>query len=292
MNALIIINSKKGKSTFSNHLYDICHILTRKEYEISIKLTSKEINAYDIVIQKRYDLYIVAGGDGTINEVVNAVSTYEDKPDVMYFPTGTVNDFGNSLGLQTIIQRQLVVLRRHKVKEIDSGLVNGKYFNYVCGFGPFTRTSYITTHYEKNKYGKLAYIKNMFDEIPELLNSYHMDVIVDGEKISGEFTYALIINSVSVAGFRKFLKNDKMDDGLFNLILVGKSSAKTLTQAISLISKGFDKNFSEDSVIYRKFKKLSIQTDDDIQWTLDGEKGPIGSVEIEVIPKNLRMLVP
>jgi len=291
MKARIIINSKNKKSHFTQNLYDVCKVLSKKDYEIDIKLTSREYRASHY-IDDAYDLFIVSGGDGTINEVVNAVSLLENKPDVMYFPTGTVNDFGNSLGLDCSFQKQLSILRKHKVKAIDSGKVNDIYFNYICGFGPFTRTSYITTHSDKNKFGKLAYIKNVFEELPEISKSYHLEVNCDGERFKGEFTYALIVNSSSVAGFRQFLKNDKLDDGLFNLILVSQASENTVSKVFKLLSGGFVNDLHDDEIIYRQFKKVSILTQDEIEWTLDGERGPIGSVEVEVIPGNIRIITP
>ncbi|MDH6603182.1 diacylglycerol kinase (ATP) [Bacilli bacterium PM5-9] len=293
LNALIVVNSKNKKTHFYNHLADVCQALSRKNYSIKISFTKKPNDISNILADvEQIDLIVVAGGDGTMNEVVNALSKTEHKVKIMYFPTGTVNDFGTSLKIPHNFKKQLQLLNKHTTMMVDSGKVNEYYFNYICAFGAFTRASYTTPHWEKNKYGKLAYYRHLIDEIPALSKSYELDIDVDGEKINGNFSYALIINSTSVAGFRHFLKNDSMNDGYFNLLLVTKANAKVFKKAIKYLIKGMSDNIDDDHYILRKFKKLTINTDDKISWTIDGEKGPVGSIEVEVIKHNLEIICP
>ena len=290
--AIIIINSKNKKSQFVSRLFDICIILSKKDYETKVMLTKKANDTFNIVKdnKKHCELIVVAGGDGTMNEVVNALGRDKNKPKIMYFPTGTVNDFGASLKIPHNFDKQLQLLKKHNVEIVDSGQINDKFFNYVCAFGPFTRASYTTSHSEKNRFGKLAYYRRIIDEIPTLAQSYYLDVIVDGERINGYFTYAFIINSTSVGGFKHFMRNDRIDDGYFNLVLVSKTSGKVVRKGIAHLIQGMKDNFNDDDYIFKKFKKLQIITKDKIQWTLDGEKGPVGSIEVEVIKHNLEIV--
>lgn len=294
MVALIIINSKNKKSQFSERFIDVCRTLIKQGYEIKIAMTLKKCDVYNIIKDKldNVDLLVVAGGDGTMHEVTNALGNEENKPKIMYFPTGTVNDFGHSLKIPMNLKAQLQILRKNNVKKIDSGAINNGYFNYICAFGPFTRASYTTPHSEKNKFGKWAYYKSIVKEIPALAKSYYLDIEVDGEKISGYFTYALIINSTSVAGFKHFMKQDSIDDGYFNLVLVKKADAKVFALGIKHLIAGMRDNVDDDHYYFKKFKNLTITTDEKIRWTLDGEKGPVGNISIKVIPNNLEVLAP
>lgn len=294
MKALMIVNSRNRKSQFSARLIDVCSALSKKGYEIEIAMTQKKYDVYRIIAQRSHDvsLLVVAGGDGTIHEVTNALGDLKDKPEIMYFPTGTVNDFGHSLKIPMNLNGQLSILRKHNVKRVDSGSIGDKFFNYICAFGPFTRASYMTPHAEKNKFGKFAYYRRIIDEIPALAKSYYMEIEVDGERIEGYFTYALIINSTSVAGFRHFMKEDSIDDGYFNLVLVSKANAKAFALGIKHLIAGMKDNVSDEHYYFKKFKELKIVTDEKIRWTLDGEKGPVGSIDVKVIPGNIAILAP
>lgn len=292
--AIIIINSKNKKTVFASHLFDVGMILSKKDYDINIYYTKEKNDIYNhlMKVKNDYNLVVLAGGDGTMNEACNAISTFKKKPKIMFFPTGTVNDFAASLKLTGNFKRNLRILKNHESRPIDSGKVNDQYFNYICAFGPFTRTSYMTPHDEKRRFGKFAYLKRVLEDIPRLSKSYYLDINVDGKKFSGEFVYAMIVNSNSVAGFRHLFRDDKLDDGYFNLVLVSKANHVAFRNMIDHIVKGRTKGFDNDVYIYHKFKKLSIKTDSQMIWTIDGERGPIGSVDIEVIKHNLDIITP
>ncbi len=294
MNSLIIINSMNTKSDFTKRLVEVARTLSKNDYDITIKFTKKPHDTFNIVEKdaSEYNLLVVAGGDGTLNEVCDGLKNIKDKPKIMYFPTGTVNDFGTSLGIPKQFRKQLSVLNNQKSKLIDSGRVNNRYFNYVCAFGPFTATSYITSHKLKNRFGKLAYFMNLGREIPKITQLHNLDIEVDGEQITGSFVSALIINSTSVAGFKSLMRNDQLDDGYFNLLLIREANPNMLTKGLGYVIEGLSDNFDDEYYTFRKFKKLKITSEDDIEWTLDGEEGPVGSLEVEVIKHNLEFLVP
>lgn len=288
----MVVNSRSKSSHFSQRLYDVLKTLSKCNYETTTFFTKKKKDTYNIIVEhgSKYDLIVVSGGDGSIFETTNALAQLDNKPKVMYFPTGTVNDFGNSLGLGSSLKKQLSILKKGEVKYIDTGYVNGTYFNYVCAFGPFTSVSYKTSSKEKAKFGKLAYYRSAIVELPNVNKQYYLEIEMDDKKISGEFAGCLIVNSNSVAGFRNVLRDDCMDDGLFNLVLIKKASPISFAKGIGHIIEGIAQEVDNDYFYVRKFKKIKISSNRKIQWTLDGEKGPIGSIELEVLEKNLGIL--
>lgn len=293
MNSLIIINSMNTRSDFTNRLVEVLSVLSKNNYNITIKFTKRAHDTFDIVKKegKYYSLLVIAGGDGTLNEVVDGLRKTRRKPKIMYFPTGTVNDFGNSLGIPKQFKKQLSILTNQNSRYVDSGLVNNRCFNYVCAFGPFTSTSYNTSHKLKNRFGKLAYFLNIGSEIPKISELHNLEINIDNQHIEGSFISALIVNSKSVAGFKSFMKNDELDDGYFNLILIKKASPIMLTKGMAYIIEGKNEDFEDEYYIFKKFKKLSLKCPDEIEWTLDGEKGPIGSIDVKVLKHNLEFLV-
>ncbi|MGL4382746.1 MAG: diacylglycerol/lipid kinase family protein [Bacilli bacterium] len=296
MKALIIINSKQNKSSFNSNFYRICTLLNKYHYQVTIHFTKKANDTYEQVLKNKnnYQLLGIVGGDGSMYETINALQEDAHKPKVLYFPNGTVNDLASGIGIPLNTSEAIYQYRFMESMYIDTGKVNNLYFNYVCAFGPFTKTSYKTKHHEKQKLGKMAYVKNAVDEIGEINKSYFLKVKVDDAYFEGYYTYGIIANSTSIAGFRRLFKDDRIDDGFFNLVLVSKASPHVLSKTIQYLMFGIDDKTADNDqgYIYLKFKKLEIEAFEDIEWSIDGEKGPTGSIKVEVIRKNLEIIKP
>ena len=78
-----------------------------------------------------YDIIIAAGGDGTINEVINGLlPAAKDGPSLPFgiLPIGTANDFNLMAGLPADIETSVAVIAAGHTRLIDAGLTNGRYF--------------------------------------------------------------------------------------------------------------------------------------------------------------------
>lgn len=292
--SIILINGVQKNTPVTNNLFTLCETLNNLYSSVEVYLTKSEKDLITKIksLTSDYTLIFVAGGDGTIHEATNAVLQLSHQPSIYYFPTGTVNDFAHSLGIPFEIGKALTSLKKNNVVYIDVGKYNESYFNYICAFGPFTKTSYETSHESKKTLGRLAYIINMLEDIPQLVESYTLSIDIDGVKFTGDYTFALIVNSNSVGGIRNFFQNDLLDDGYFNLLLVPKANIKNVSTAIQYLVTGIKDRVDSSDYYYSKFKKLTIMCDKKINWTVDGEKGPVNNLEVEVIHKKLKIILP
>ena len=78
--ARIIYNPTSGREIFKKNLADVLQILEVAGYETSCHATTgaeDATRAARIAVERRYDLVVAAGGDGTINEVVNGMAENE-----------------------------------------------------------------------------------------------------------------------------------------------------------------------------------------------------------------------
>ena len=169
----------------------------------------------------------------------------------------------------------------------DMGKFNDKYFTYVAGFGAFTEVSYQTPQEWKNALGKMAYFVEGLKHITEI-RPHHMKIVYDDGIIEDDFILGLVSNSVSVAGYKAYSKKSiKMDDGLFEALLIRNPKNPIELQQVlnALLSKQLD----ADNMCYVSSSYIHIISDDDVQWTLDGEDGGIYS---EVEMKNLKQSLP
>lgn len=270
---LFVYNPMAGKEQIRNKLSDIVQIFCEAEFEVTIFATQGREDATNIVLEKgeQYDCVVCSGGDGTMNEVATALIQLEKRPVCGYIPAGTVNDFASSLKIPKIMKKAAKLITEGSVFQCDLGQFNDRYFTYVSGFGAFTEVSYQTPQEWKNALGKAAYFIEALKHITKL-KVHHMVIEYDGGRVEDNFMLGLVSNSVSVAGYKAYSKmNIMMDDGLFEALLIKEIRNPLELQGAlgALMSKKFD----SDRMLQISSSRIKITSDDDVQWTLDGEDG-------------------
>lgn len=206
-----------------------------------------------------------------MNEVATGLMKLEKRPICGYIPAGTVNDFAASLKIPRVMKNAAVLITDGDVFKCDMGKFNDRYFTYVAGFGAFTEVSYQTPQEWKNALGKAAYFIEALKHIADI-KPHHMKIEYDDGVIEGEFILGLISNSVSVAGYKYYeKKNIKMDDGLFEALLI--KSLKNPIELQQVLNALLSKQLDADNMCYLSSSFLHIISDDNVQWTLDGEDG-------------------
>lgn len=289
--AIIIFNSVKRKSSFLQNIDILIKGLNERGYETIIRATLSSTDVVDYISSlESVDLLVGAGGDGTINEIVNAVSNNSKiDPHVLFYPTGTVNDFATSLKLENNIDYGLNLIDLNKFRRVDSARINDDiYFNYVCAFGPFTSASYTVSHTLKSELGALAYVIKGIGDVATIGKLYHIKATVDGRVIEGDYHFGMIVNSHSVGGIKSFFKAADITDGHYTLFLVNRS-AQNIGKLPRLILNGIGNDYVEDGVVCISFKSATIEAESDLAWSLDGERGPLGSFEVNVVPANMKI---
>src|SRR5439155_19204200 len=113
-------------------------------------------------VRTKCDYVVVAGGDGTLNEVVNGLATDAKNVRVGIVPLGTGNDFARTLGLPSSIEQNIDILCSGKTKRIDLVRVKSKrtrYFVNVAAGGFSGVVDGKMTPKIKKTWGRLAYIR-------------------------------------------------------------------------------------------------------------------------------------
>lgn len=272
---LFIYNPMAGKEQIKNKLSDIIRILCSAGFEITIFATQGPEDATKIVIEHgdEYEYIVCSGGDGTMNEVATGIMNIESKPICGYIPAGTVNDFASTLKIPKIMKKAAKLITEGSVFRCDLGQFNDRFFTYVSGFGAFTEVSYQTPQEWKNALGKAAYFVEALKHIAEI-KAHHMKITYDGNVIEDNFILGLVSNSISVAGYKAYSKMDiKMDDGEFEVLFIKEIRNPLELQAAvnGLMSKHFD----TERILQFCSSEITIESADDVQWTLDGEDGGV-----------------
>ena len=108
------------------------------------------------IVDNTYAYILIAGGDGTVDSVVNAMEHRNIHLPIGILPVGTANDFAKFLGIPSDIEEACKQILSSEVKSVDLGSINDKYFVNVASTGLFTDVSQKTDVNLKNTIGKLA----------------------------------------------------------------------------------------------------------------------------------------
>ncbi len=287
---LLLINPVTAKTALSPHLIDVIDIFVKGGYTVTVHITQRKGETFDIVAQVggEYDTVVCVGGDGTLNNTVSGVMSLDRKPRVGYIPAGTMNDFAISWGIpRNPIEAARNIVSSEPVKT-DVSIFCGRPFVYVAAFGAFTEVSYQTPQPMKNSLGKSAYI---FEGIKSLasIRPWRMTVEYDGGTVSGDFLYGMLSNSRSVGGFELKMKDDiSISDGLMELVLIRQPSnpannAKMLTAVLM-------QDTSSEFITFAHTKHIRFNSENAIPWTVDGEfGGKVKSGEAETVGQAIEL---
>lgn len=274
-NVLLIKNPIAGKDSKRIETSEI--ISAFKEFDIECFEKTTTCHGDAVEIAKRYspdfDAVVCCGGDGTYNEVVNGMMLAGVEIPVIYIPCGSTNDFAHTLGISNNPHDAAQMYVDGFVNKFDVGKFNDQHFCYIASFGVATDISYNTSQKIKNMLGHSAYLINGFviRLVPMLKNlkPAHMRIEYDGGVIEDDFYFGAIGNTNEISGIFKLDKIDiKMNDGLFEMLLVKGNSVKDVAEAFF---KGLRQDFTGENIIIVKTSRVKITTKDDVPWTLDGE---------------------
>lgn len=290
---LFVYNPKAGKARIKYYLADILDTFAEAGYEITALPTRARGDAKKAAeeIADDYDLLVVSGGDGTLDEAVTGLMSGNKSVPVGYIPAGSTNDFGRSLKLPKSMARSAGVAVSGHDFSCDIGAFNDGYFVYVAAFGLFTDVTYTTPQKEKNKLGYAAYLLESVKRLSDI-KTYKMRIVHEGGSYEGEFLAGLVSNSNSVGGIKMLTgPHVSLEDGLFEVLLIRvPPSLIELNEALAAV---FDRRLKSDYVITFPASSVEVICDSDVSWTLDGEYGgTMKESKISVIPKALKIRTP
>lgn len=288
---IVIYNPNSGKGTIKKKINYIKTRLEEKYGQVDIYETKSQQDLIDKAASSCdiYDAIIFSGGDGAFNNIIRGIMKKEKRPTLGYIPAGTVCDIARNIGSSKKINKALDVILNGIIIPYDVGKVNDNYFVYTNSTGTFVSTSYMTSSKKKNKFGKLAYylggIKEFFKPTIKRVEFKQNNRIV---KIKTPLL--LILNSRSIGGF-PINKNGKINSGKFDIYIV-KNSNNKISGAINVIRfmlRGFIGMSLLKVAYHLRETKFEINGDPDMQWTVDGEEGPRGKVEVEYLENQFHV---
>lgn len=289
--ARLIYNPSAGKEAVRNMLPDILDILEQGGLEVSTAMTHGPNDAIVAAKQasiEHFDYVFAAGGDGTINEVINGLSGMEYRPTLGILPAGTTNDLARALGVPRDFRRACDIILERNPVPIDVGQVDDGYFVNIAGCGRLTEITYEVPSKLKTHLGQLAYYVKGLEKLPRL-KPIHLDIVSSNFAYEGKAMLCLIANSNSVGGYEKLAPNAMLNDGKFDVILVKPVNLPELIRLATMAFRG--DHTASDRVIYFQTDQITVRTNEEVELNLDGEYGGHLPQSFTCLKHHLNVLV-
>lgn len=258
---------------------------------LDIEYSAKDIENQCNDYLSNYEIVVVAGGDGTISQVVKVIAHLENKPKLGIIPIGTGNDLANSLGVLHIYKSHglaalLKIILRCKVVKLDIlSLDNNLIFTNYLGIGSdakisgdFNRLRYMPVFRNicscisnKGFYGLLV-LKNILYRIPfDIEVSYENEYsTTEAITINKGLCEILITNTKVYAGGVELSSKCRMDDGKFEVTVI-RGIREWIQMFFALL---FKKPLDTISTNLMQFQtdRLELKFTGDTFYQVDGEK--------------------
>ena len=262
---------------------------------IALKMTRRSGDAERwarAALRTKCDCVVAAGGDGTLNGVVNGIAVSRRRVRVGIVPLGTGNDFARTLGLPLGPEENIDILRSGKERRVDLVRVKSKrarYFVNVSAGGFSGTVDARITAKIKRTWGPLAYLRGAAAALPDL-HAYQARILLDdAEEISAQLYNIVIANGRFVAGGLPIAPNADPSDGLLDIVLVPKLGLAEMALLAAEIILG--KHVSSNSAIFRRAKKIDLHARPGMWFNVDGELVGNAPAVFQIIPQGLSFIV-
>lgn len=304
----LILNPVAGIDSAPNYVEIIKEHLSGTFGEIDAFLTEKAGDARDLAaeaVKAGCTNVFIAGGDGTLNEVLNGVAATENGFEQITFgliPLGTGNDFAKAaLNLPENVEETLVILARDEAIKVDVGKLSEEsthkskshFFVNVSAGGFIAEVSDAINPQLKSIAGKLAYLiggaQVLFDFEPfkTLLKVRY----ASGEIVTRQYDLEMfaVCNSKMLGGGRLIAPDAEINDGLFDVCVF--TATETTLEFINVLTQiAAGAHLGEESVEYFRTQFVEFEFEREIKVNADGEVLLVKKASYEILPRAAKFL--
>lgn len=216
----IIVNpvSRSGLKVFKK----FSKMISEYGYEEEHFFTDRRGHAIELVSKVKGDVILVAGGDGTLNEVVNGVIRYGISLPIAPIFGGTGCDVARSLGVKSNPEERLNEILRMDVKEVNPvKLVSSEGLRFFVGVSDIGFGAMVAYRFDGlRRFGRFGYAIGVMKALYEI-NPLRVKMKVDGKPYEGDVILIAFANSPFFGGGMKISPNSKITEKGAKLIIVG-----------------------------------------------------------------------
>lgn len=259
-----------------------------------------------------YSLVVAAGGDGTVNEVVNGLVGTETA--LATLPCGTVNIWAREMGLSMDILQAAEAYLQADRRQVDLGVCRERspkavkrkfaeklaepapalerYFLLMASAGFDAAVTSEVKSEEKKRFGAIAYVKQAFQTACRY-RGVKTKLFIDGKRVRGRVLMVVIGNSQLYGGVIKFTAHALVDDGLLDVCVIkGRNLLIAPQRLLSVFTRVYNR---KNEVRYYRAKQLEIRGKKKkkrLPVQVDGDYLGKTPMKFEVLPRAMLALVP
>jgi lipid kinase YegS len=260
-------------------------------HRIKVRVTRKEGDARRFAAEAGdADLLIVAGGDGTLNELVHGLMDLPKaaRPALGVLPLGTANDFASGCGIPRDPEQALALCLEGQPVAIDVGKANEHWFLNAASVGFGAAVTATTPPELKRLLGPAAYTV-MGAILAMNVHHYRGRLTLPDREITGSGPVAIVGNGRQTGGGVQVTPRARIDDGLLDVLVVRQiPPIALLTAARELQELSPDGEY----ISYQQTPWAEVYPEEAIPVNLDGEPVRFTNVRYEAVPRAIRLVVP
>ncbi len=289
--AVIIANPTSGfMPVQAARIQDTIAFLQSHDWRVDLWYTQGPGDGSELArkaVEQGADIVIAAGGDGTINDIIQGLVGSETALAVL--PTGTVNVWAREMGIPLDAHGAQQVLINGQTRHVDVGCINGRYFLLMVGIGFDGEVTQAVDHNPLKRLGVLGYVLAIvwfgpgYKGFPVVVNN-------NGVVVKTRALQVFIGNTQLYAGALKFTWQARLDDGLLDLCIVRKRSLPGSLIVLSDFILRRDQR--RRWVRYDQFTSIQIDTPKPVAYQIDGDSGGYTPVTLSVARRALKVIVP
>lgn len=302
----ILLNPHAAKGRGQIRKKEILGLFNEGGYDPTVVMTEKGIGASTLAYQatlEGWTTIIAAGGDGTVNEVVDGIlrAVTENQipaPNLGVLPVGRGNDFAWGMGIPLDLKKASELIIAGKTRMIDAGITyggnypQGRYFVNGQGMGFEPLVNFIASDF-KHVSGTLSYVLALIKILVAHPEPYHVQLTLDGETQYVETQQLSICNGRRMGGAFLMGPDALFDDGYFDVVFANKpvKSSRLLFIALKFF-KGTQVKLPLFSVV--RVKKISLVSENNpMPVHVDGEEISKGCMQFstEILSSILPVFV-
>ena len=278
----------KPKITEDDVIEEVKNKCEEAKIKLDIEFTKYPKHATKLAeaAKDKYDLIIAAGGDGTINEVINGMA--ESKATLIIIPFGSTNVLARELGVPDDPKMAAELITKGKKIKMDLGYAKtskeSRYFSMMLSVGPFAQVIKDTTPEFKKRWGKFAYPFRLI----KLLFRYKWHKIYVKHKVESTGYFVIMANIKYYGGEYEIADKANIRDGLLDLVIINRKNPWDIIMLIFSFTSGKLNKFLRKE--YFQLKEAEIYSHHNMQIQVDGEVLGMAPVRVEIIPKALNVI--
>ncbi|SHI55416.1 lipid kinase, YegS/Rv2252/BmrU family [Mesonia phycicola] len=285
MNFLFIINPISGNED-KTHLLKMVKNKLNREHQLSIYKTTGKDDLHKIkdkLLNQKFDRVLVAGGDGTIKMIAEAMG--ENQLPIGIIPAGSANGLASDLDIPDNAKDFVPIAMFGETKKIDAIQINDQLGLHISDFG--LNAELIKEFESSFLRGKLGYAINSITTLFQSKGPYEFEIITPTETLHKKGIMLALANSKKFGTGAVINPNGKIDDGIFEILIFKKLDVLEILKTLDI-----DKQLSSDFVECIPVKKVTIKTKIPVDFQIDGEYcKSLKEVNAHILPKKLKIAI-